>query len=414
MTWRRIRQLKRRLSNSWIGRLVIGVWQRIENLPDSTAFWLALVAIMLLGSILGLAFWGWDWLRVTELNLLPESKSTTIRNAGLVIAGALALVFAVWRGVLGQRQAKIAQQGLSNERYQKGAEMLGSEVLAVRLGGIYALQRLAAEHPEQYHIQIMQLFCAYVRNPTGDEQGPVSGSDEDGKPIHKLREGVQAAMYAIGKRTDACIAIEKAAFFLLDLRNANLQHSRLSNLNLSYALLGKSNMFGASLYISNLSSASLTDANLSDTDLTGVNLSDANLYRAKLSNAVLNDTNLSDANLYRANLSNAVLIRANLSNASLPSANLSKTRSRNSDLSHARLAGANLTGANLIDDNLTGSSFSRDREVGGSRIPARGLTQAQLNKAWSEPDNPPDLEGVCDAETGEQLVWSGNPVDDDP
>ena len=295
MTWRRIRQLKRRLSNSWIGRLVIGVWQRIENLPDSTAFWLALVAIMLLGSILGLAFWGWDWLRVTELNLLPESKSTTIRNAGLVIAGALALVFAVWRGVLGQRQAKIAQQGLSNERYQKGAEMLGSEVLAVRLGGIYALQRLAAEHPEQYHIQIMQLFCAYVRNPTGDEQGPVSGSDEDGKPIHKLREGVQAAMYAIGKRTDACIAIEKAAFFLLDLRNANLQHSRLSNLNLSYALLGKSNMFGASLYISNLSSASLTDANLSDTDLTGVNLSDANLYRAKLSNAVLNDTNLSDA-----------------------------------------------------------------------------------------------------------------------
>ena len=410
MTWWRIRwlkwqirQLKRRLSNSWIGRLVIGGWQRIENLPNSTAFWLALVAIVLLGSILGLTFWGWDWLRETELNLLPESKSTTIRNAGLVIAGALALVFAVWRGVLAQRQAETAQQGLSNERYQKGAEMLGSEVLAVRLGGVYALQRLAAEHPEQYHIQIMQLFCAYVRNPTGDEQGPVSGYDEDDEPIRRLREDVQAAMYAIGKRTDACIAIEKAANFRLDLRNVNLQHSRLLNLNLSYALLEKSNMFGASLYISNLSSASLTDANLSDTDLTGANLSDANLYRAKLSDAFLNDTNLS----------NAFLIRANLSKASLPSANLSNTRSRNSDLSRARLAGADLTGANLIDDNLTGASFSRDREVGGSRIPAKGLTQVQLDKAWSDPDNPPDLEGVRDAETGDQLVWRGKPVDDD-
>ena len=391
---------------------MIGVWQRIKSLPNSTAFWLALVTIVLLGSILGLAFWGWDWLREMELNLLPESKSTTIRNAGLVIAGALALVFAVWRGVLAQRQAELAQQGLSNERYQKGAEMLGSEVLAVRLGGIYALQRLAAEHPEHYHIQIMQLLCSYVRNPTGDEQGPVSGYDEDGEPIRKLREDVQAAMYAIGKRTDACIAIEKAAFFRLDLRNANLQHSRLLNLNLSYALLEKSNMFGASLYISNLSSASLTDANLSDTDLTGANLSAAMLNRANLSGSFFNDTKLSNASLYRANLSNAFLLRANLSNASLPSANLSNTRSRNSDLSHANLAGANLAGVNLIDDNLTGASFGRDREDGGRQIPSRNLTQAQLEEALSDPDNLPNLEGVLDVETGKQLVWRGKPLYD--
>ena len=44
--------------------------------------------------------------------------------------------------------------------------MLGSEVLSVRLGGIYALQRLAEEWPDQYHIQIMRLFCAFVRLPT--------------------------------------------------------------------------------------------------------------------------------------------------------------------------------------------------------------------------------------------------------
>ena len=50
-----------------------------------------------------------------------------------------------------------------NERYQQGAEMLGSDVLAVRLGGIYALQRLAGEHPQQSHIQIMQAFCAFIR-----------------------------------------------------------------------------------------------------------------------------------------------------------------------------------------------------------------------------------------------------------
>ena len=46
--------------------------------------------------------------------------------------------------------------------------MLGSGVLSVRLGGIYALERLAKEHPEEYHIQIMELLCSFVRHPTRD------------------------------------------------------------------------------------------------------------------------------------------------------------------------------------------------------------------------------------------------------
>ena len=58
-----------------------------------------------------------------------------------------------------------AEQSLLNERYQRGAEMLGSDVLSVRLDGIYALDRLAAEQPASYHIQIMQLFCAFARRP---------------------------------------------------------------------------------------------------------------------------------------------------------------------------------------------------------------------------------------------------------
>ena len=42
-----------------------------------------------------------------------------------------------------------------------------------------------------------------------------------------------------------------------------------------------------------------------------------------------------------------------------------------------------------------------------------GLTQAQLDVARSAPENPPELEGVLDAKTGEQLVWRGRPLGDD-
>ena len=63
-------------------------------------------------------------------------------------AAGVGLPLAIWRTKTADRQADTAQQSLLNERYQKGAEMLGNSALAVRMGGIYALQRLAEDHPE--------------------------------------------------------------------------------------------------------------------------------------------------------------------------------------------------------------------------------------------------------------------------
>ena len=50
----------------------------------------------------------WEWLSGAE------SGSTTIRNVALVGAGLVALPLAIWRGVVADRQAKTAQQGLLN------------------------------------------------------------------------------------------------------------------------------------------------------------------------------------------------------------------------------------------------------------------------------------------------------------
>ena len=75
--------------------------------------------------------------------------------------------------------------------------MIGSEILAVRLGGIYALQRLAADELEQYHVQIMLVLSAFVRNPTQDQEAnatpPASVLGLSIKD-YGLREDVQAAL----------------------------------------------------------------------------------------------------------------------------------------------------------------------------------------------------------------------------
>ena len=113
-----------------------------------------LVLLAIASVALTFVFWGW-----------LGSNSATLRNVVLVAAAVAALPLALWRSRIAERQADTAQRGLLNERYQKGAEMLGSDVLSVRLGGIYALQNLAEEHPGQYHVRVMRLFCAFLRSP---------------------------------------------------------------------------------------------------------------------------------------------------------------------------------------------------------------------------------------------------------
>ena len=353
------------------------VMRWIRNLPNATVFWLAVAAIVLVGGVL-LPAVGWDWLRSGTIVSPGESNSTTIRNIGFLIAGALALVFAVWRGVLAQRQAataerqaetalrqtetaqhqvEIAQRGLLNERYQKGAEMLGSEVLAVRMGGIYALQRLAGECPEQYHIQIMRLFCAFVRLPPQTGAKPCPQMHEgDSQQQPGLRPDVQDAMKAIALRGSAGIWMEsREEDNTLYLRDAQLMGLQLRNANLSKAWLTK------------------------------------------------------------ANLSRAVLPHADLSRARLRLADLSGAELRHSDLSNAVFWGADLSRTVLWNANLSGSDFSgvgaRSSSYG---TPAHGLTQAQLDQTWADVDNPPKLNGVLDAETGEPLVWRGNQIDTGP
>ena len=233
------------------------------------------------------------------------------------------------------------QHGLLNERYQKGAAMLSSAVLSVRLGGIYALARLAQDHPAQYHVPIFQLFCAFVRRPPeeGEEAKTEQGAQEK---RDKLRPDVQAVMTAISGRSETGIDYEKATRGLLletvhseegltvrrkghywldlrgvDLRCVDLLDAELSNANFAHAdlsasILLEANLSHAQLQTANLSRAELWKANLSHANISQrANLSHADLTSANITEALLFLANLSDANLYRANLTGAILQQAN-------------------------------------------------------------------------------------------------------
>ena len=207
--------------------------------------------------IFGTAFW--DTFR--EWLIANESGSTTVRNLGLVAAGLIALPLALWRGHVAEQQASAAQQSLRNERYQKGAEMLGSEVLSVRMGGIYALQRLAKEHQKEYHVQIMGLFCAFVRNPTKEGLDETKQSSDIN--CNKTRKDVWEIIRAFGNRTEHEIKLERDSRFNLDLSGARLPNVAFVQMDLSNASFQNADLSNLLVIESKFQNTSFFDTDIS-------------------------------------------------------------------------------------------------------------------------------------------------------
>ena len=383
--------------------------------------------------------------------IISSADLTDIRDYGLLIAAIVAFPLGFWRSRVAERQADAAQQqvratqqqlstaqrqaeaahrqvdtaeqSLLNERYQRGAEMLGSDVLSVRLGGIYALDRLAAEQPARYHIQIMQLFCAFARRPHQhhDDKPPnpqeltsdyALGGDQSGVPnpipIAEYNRAIspsldiQAVLEAICSRDEVRREKELTEDFRVDLSESDLSRLALVKIpaNLPLATMWAVNLSGAHLPFANLQSAVLSNAALTHANLLGANLSDANLRNSDLSVTVLSTANLNGAMLLRADLSNAKVMGTNFSGAVL----------KDSILSGAEFTGTPLPqeALNVINNHLPAIA----PEVSKVNIAATGLTQSQLNEARADPNNPPRLDGVVDAETGKPLVWHGKPLHD--
>jgi hypothetical protein len=210
-------------------------------------------------------------------------------GAGLFAAGAL---------VYTARNFSLSRQGQVTDRYTKAIEQLGSTEIDVRIGGIYALERIARDSARD-HPTIMENLAAFVRDHSS-EQWPLPAVYEAGaKPSErKTRPDVQAAATVIGRRT---IRYDR----------------RLINLNAAH--LAAADLRGA-----HLTAADLIAANLSDADLRGAHLTGANLMRANLTGANFDDANLSDARFREVDFGGVSLTGADLTGAELQFANFSR------------------------------------------------------------------------------------------
>lgn len=323
-------------------------------------------------------------------------------SAGVFAAGAL--IFTALNFTLSRRALELTEQGQVTDRYTKAIEQLGSDKLDVRIGGTYALERVARDSIRD-HPTVMEVLAAFVREHSREQWPPVTDPA-------MVEAGAQSEC---GTRPDV-----QAAITVIARRNVHHDSGRidLSQCNLTGAYLP-----GANLANANLMGATLTRAFLGQADLAGANLIGAELTRADLSGAILRGANLNGAKLPgsfmpyadftgaflgRAELTEARLSGVNFHNANLPGAKLQKAELIEAQMSSARLPGADLSRANLTNANLTGAEL-HSADLPDAILHGADLTSADLTDAWFSPDAPIPDGWACPPGTGRLARADKNP-----
>ncbi|RVT84597.1 pentapeptide repeat-containing protein [Rhodobacteraceae bacterium CCMM004] len=385
---------------------------------------------------------------------MPAEDARNLALAAAVLLGALAaaatLAFRLVGVWMTERSTHATEQGLVTDRINAAVANLGADKtvktdgveetrpnLEVRVGAIYALERIARENLD-YHIQVMEILCAYIRQnapaPTeednphhvfwglvnpDDDSPPMTeteawedkrfqkvrtyGSDPSDMMVENMRDlwarklppprlDIQTALTVLGRRSPAQVAYERAAEvpgseigFTLDLRGTDLRRAdlraaslgaaRLERTHLEGAILGGAHLEGADLRGARLEGADLGGAHLEGADLRGARLEGADLGWARLEGAILGGAHLEGADLRGARLEGADLRGAHLEGADLRGARL-----EGANLGWARLEGANLGWARLEGADLRGARLE-GADLRGPHLEGANLWGARLEGA---------------------------------
>jgi membrane protein implicated in regulation of membrane protease activity len=171
--------------------------------------------------------------------------------AGLAALGSLAIA---------ARTYQLTQQGQVTDRYTKAIEQLGSDKVDVRLGGIYALERIAKDSAHDGST-IAEVLTAFIRGraPWPPARPDQPSEDTPIKDIPFLRyraPDVQAALTTLGRQPSM------TASQPLNLSDTDLRRADLSNADLQAATLLGAQLQGANIRAAQLQRVDLRHAQL--------------------------------------------------------------------------------------------------------------------------------------------------------
>ncbi len=239
-----------------------------------------------------------------------EVRATLLQGLG----GAVLLLglYFTWR------QLKIGREAQITERFTRAIDQIGNDKLDVRLGGIYALERIALDSSAD-RPTIGEVLTAYVRGhapwPPSREGQPAEDVPLADIPLFtEWAPDVQAVLRVLDRGEFA--DYDSLEFSGADLRNAYgaaarfkwafFHNAHLERIFFPDADLASASFDGADLRGANLEGADLAGASFEDADLKQARVSGANLTAAILRETDLRGVDLTGADLEEADLEGAV------------------------------------------------------------------------------------------------------------
>ncbi|HEY2010710.1 MAG TPA: pentapeptide repeat-containing protein [Rhizomicrobium sp.] len=343
---------------------------------------------------------------VRAFESLIQGSPDDVYKILLGLAGVFGAPFVIWRTFVAHQQTVISRETHYTDIFTTAVEQLGAtrEVvgpphrteanLEVRLGAIYALERIAKDS-ERDHWPIMEVLSAYIRNEqnTGaaiaapEEAMEISGFTWtiDIKPI---RVDVQAAINVIGRRPKLRMMHERGSGLKLDLSGANLQKAQFSgefrgadfqSSNMTKARFSDCDLVGSELQFSTLTGAVFRDCKIEKfdlnylNDLDGLSAYDTSFrgmeFYGKMYACIFYGCDFTGADLSSVVFNRVRFIRCDLSKVNFESANFEQacTMTR-CNLSGADFSGAKLENLNTIKTSDLEKAIGDSETVLGRRI----------------------------------------------
>ncbi len=306
---------------------------------------------------------------------LFEIENESRGTLGQILSGVAVLtglIFA-WQQ-LGQtsNNLRVSEEGQITDRFSRAVDQLGSDQYTIRLGGVYALERIARDSPRDYG-PVMEVLTAFARqeSPVGPGASATSAPSAPEAPAD-----VQAVFKVIGRRTETQIKAELAeGHGCLDLTRVNAVGVDLADANLQNTCWDGSDLRGAII----------SGANLSDSYFGSVNFQQANLDRVDAERTQFNSANLVFANLSQGNFTGANFLAADLTSALLQGTDLDGASLLRANLQNATAFGATMNGANLLDANLSGAVLTDADLSGADQLTTDQVTAAVTNSGTKLP-----------------------------
>ena len=246
-----------------------------------------------------------------------QEKKDLVLAAAQIVGGTalLAGLYFTWRTL------ELNREGQVTERFSRAIDQLGQTgpdnkpLLEVRMGGIFALERIARESPKD-HWPIMQVLTAYIR-----ENAPWP-TKEDPDPPEQTPTDIQATLDVLKNRARHYRSRDTGTNYSDDPDNPEIHRLHLAKTDLRRAYLKRTRLEGASLRGADLREADFEEARLEEAWFDGANLEGANFERASLRGAKFSAlkpkfgaASLRGAKFRRADLEGADLRGVDLSGA---------------------------------------------------------------------------------------------------